>query len=171
MIQTKIEKKAVKNFAKFLIDNYKLDELEFSSTDLLDAYVKFFNPAPIGTVLFEKTFDETFSKFKKDRVERIKRYDSILKSLKWVSNQIPANKLGDSNEEKMLKAIKSYVDSAIIVLSEMRLFITFYEVEIIYILDQFLETAFIKKSIDSKIEPDELISLATKLGIDAFTHP
>ena len=169
MIQTEIEKKAVKNFAKFLIDNYKLDELEFTSTELLDACVEFFNNSPKKIVLFDKTFSETFLKFKINRLQRIKKYDCAMKSLKWVSNQIPDN-LGDSNEEKMLTAIKRYADAGLCVMNELRTFIDFYEVEIIYMVEQFLDVGFSSKLNCQKIEPEDLISLATKLGIDAFSE-
>lgn len=164
MIQTEIEEKAVKNFAKFLIDNYKLDKLEFSSTELLDACVEYFNNRVIDE---NKTFLEVFSKFKKDRLQRIKRFNLASKSLKWVCNQIPEN-LGDSEEEKMLKAIKLYAESGYHVIKEMVHFIHYYEIEIIFLIDQFMTLGFDSKASGSKIEPENLISLAQKLGVDAF---
>lgn len=169
MIQTEIEKKTVENFAKFLIDNYHLDELEFSSTELLEAVVKFSHPDNLSNVLYnDESFNEAFFKYKKARVESIKMYNSVIKSLNWVLNQIPADKLGDSNEEKMLKAIKYYVELAISVINGLRVLVGIYEIEIIHIIDRLIDFALVKEAIDSKIEPKDLKSLVSKLGVDAF---
>lgn len=170
MIQTEIEKKAIKNFAKFLIDNYHLDELEFSSTELLEAVVKFSHPDNLSNVLYnDESFNEAFLKYKKARVESIKRYNSILSSLRWGLNQMPADKLGGSNEEKSLAIIiKHNLKSAISVINELRVFVDFCEIEIIHIIDRLIDFALVKEAIDSKIEPKDLKSLASKLGVDAF---